>query len=252
MQLIKEMRRIHEANKLDFQKLKEQKEEKKKAFMEHLEKMKHRMDNHGSVFQSVQKLSDKLPKLFGHFKNLLTHLGKKEIEDSETKSSESSSSNSSNNIEEHENTVEEEAFGPNSDEDDDEEDESIEQKEDEEKEEEEEAEEGKEEDLDEVADSLDEKLKEINEHPNFVSLDDELLDKLEQEQKEFELRQKELNEHVNGFKHLDDGLVYNGKQRRNFNDRFIKFLNEEEMKHAPKSAKEHLRHLNDLFNAREH
>lgn len=261
MEMLREMKKVHEDNGIDFEALREKLKQRKKAFMDHLQKMREKLRGHGDLFQPVQTLTDKLPRLFEHFKNMLKSLSKKPIADSskssaESTSSESTSSESSNNIEQHEQTVEEEAFGPNSDKDDDTEsaatDTETEEATEDEAKEEEEAQEGQEADLDGAANSLDEKLKEINEHPNFVSLDDGLLDQLEQEQKEFELRQKELNDHVNGFKQIDDGLVHNGKRRRHFNDRFVKFLDSDEMKSAPGNAKNHLHNLDDLFNAREH
>ena len=260
LEQLKEMKRQHEKHSVDFNNLKSKLAEKKRAFLENLKHMKSKLKGHSKVFDSVQRLTDKLPELFDHFKNLVNNLANKNKKDVEEKSEKSSeSSDSDEEIVQHDETVEEEAFGakPDSDEDDDSED--FEDEETEEKIEkpvqDDEGQESRGETLDkdhisETAENLDNKLEEVNQ-PNFVNLDDGILDQLEQEQKGFEVRQNDQNEHINGLKYIDDGLVRNGKDRRMFGDRFVKYLGSDDMKNAPQDVKEHLEEMNRLFNARE-
>lgn len=259
--LLKEMKEQHKKHSIDFDDLKSKLKEKKEAFLENLEHMKSKLKGHTKVFDSVERLTDKLPELFDHLKNLINNLGNKNKDENEKKeeSSESDSSNSTEKIVQHDETVEEEAFGtkPDSDEDDDSEEsddnennEEIIEKpvHDDDGETREESEETK--NISEIAENLDNKLEEVNQ-PNFVNLDDGIMDQLEQEQKGFEVRQNNQNEHINGLKYIDDGLVRNGKDRRMFGDKFVKFLNSDDMNTAPQDVKDHLHHLNNLFNARE-
>ena len=270
MNLIKELKEQHKKNDIDFDKLKSHINDKKKVFLDNLNHMNSKLKGHTKVFESVQRLTDKLPELFDHLKNLVHNLSQKENNkpEADVSSEQEDSSDSNEEIVQHEQTVEEEVFGAKPDSDDDSNEnseESIETEETvneeavhdddgQETREETKTEELKEnvsENVSETAETLDNKLEEINEEPNLVNLDDGILDQLEQEQKDFEIRQNDQNEHINGLKYIDDGLIRNGNVRRNFADRFVKYLGSDEMKDAPKDVKDHLNEMHNLFNARQ-
>lgn len=274
MNFIKEMKKLHEDHSVDFEKIKSKLKAKKEAFYENLKHMETKLKEHGSLFDSVQRLTDKIPELFDHLKNLVKNLGKKQLTHPETEEKDleksthkSNSENSEDQIVQHDHTIEEEAFGNESDKDEDnqtedhkEVDEEVhdDDGQEESSEDEDESEvrddadkKDTEESLSETADEMNEHVKDIDEHPNMANLDDGVMDKLEEEQKDVELRQQDQNDHINGLKYIDDGLVNNGKIRRNFGDRFVKYLGSNDMKDAPQDVKDHLHHLNNLFNARE-
>lgn len=244
MELLREMERLHSANALDFEDLRSKIAERKKAFLENLEKMKEKLSGHEALFSSVQRLTDKLPELFDQFKNLVKSLGQKELAGEDSTAEDEGAAEPEDPIEQHEQTVEEEAFGPKADE-------GAEEVEEEEVRDDAGEAEAKGGSLEEEADALDGSLQDVHDHPNFVEMDDGVLDQLEQEQKQYELWQQDQDRQVGGLKSIDDGLVYNGKRRRNFNDRFIKYLGSDELAGAPEDSRGHLKELNDLFNARE-
>ena len=238
------MQEFQKKNPVKFDDLQSQIDDKKKHLMQNLEDMRNKMKDHEKLFDSVHTMADKLPNIFDHFKNLVKNLGQKEFNE-EVEDDDSDSDD--NQIVQHDHTVEEDAFGPEDEMYDDEGEDSKEE-EDKEKEDDKWEPNG---DLDKDLDSFDEKMNQIGDHPNLVHLDDDIMDKIEQEQKEYEMRQKEQLEHLKALRDIDHQIVNNGRSRRNFNDRFIKYLGSDDMKKSPKDVKQHLHHLNDLFNARQ-
>jgi hypothetical protein len=265
------MQELHKKNKVNFDDLQSQIDDRKKNFMQNLEEMRNKMNQHDKLFNSVHTMADKLPDIFDHFKNMVKNLGQKELTDLPDDLSDEEPED--DEIEQHDHTIEEDAFddeddydeededfGDEDDEDDyDEEDEDFGDEDDEddyddEEDNDEEADEGMnstDDDLDKNVDWFDDKMNEVGDHPNMIPLNDDIMDKLEQEQKEYEIRQKEQNEHIQELRNLDDGLLENGRRRRNFNDRFIKYLNSDHMRRSPEDVRQHLKHLNNLFNARQ-
>ena len=253
------MKKLHQENKTDFDDLSNQIKEKKIAYLKNMEQMKSKMRGHSQVFDSIKNISDKLPELFDHFKNLINKLSQnKNLPEINEKDSESSLSNSEKIIQ-HDQTIEEDILNEEFDEDEDVDEESSEETSSESSNDEPVgepiADEGKsmrndqpeEANASEIANTLDHNLEEINQHPNFTMLDDGIVDKLENEQKEFEIKQKNQNDEINGLKFIDNGIIDNGKIRKEYGDKFVKYLDSQVMKDAPKDVKDHLKYLNDLF-----
>ena len=128
MSWLKDMKDMHVQHAVDFGKCKSELRAKLKAFHQNLKLIETRLKEHGKIFESVQRLTDKLPELMDHFKNLVSRLSHKYLHPSKDKhaassdsSSEASSSESSEEIVQQDHTIEEEAFGEASDKDDDQE-----------------------------------------------------------------------------------------------------------------------------------
>jgi hypothetical protein len=276
---MKEMKNLHNTHSVNFESLKQKINDKKEAFVKNLKNMESKLKQHGHIFDSVKHLTDKLPELVDHFKNVIKNLSNRIKHHQEpvntssnTSSSETTSDTTSEQIVQNDHTVEEEAFGNESDKDDDNEEaessESVHEDEGEEHSESEKKDKMSEntseatsegevrdneekDDLSQAAGDMEGQIDEINDHDNLVTLDDGVLENLEEEQKGFEVNQNEQNEHINGLKFIDDGLVKNNNIRRNFGDRFVKFLDSKDMDEAPQDVKDHLHDLNHLFNAQE-
>lgn len=264
MEMMEEMKKKHQDNVVDYEGLRSKIDAKKKAFLQNLEHMQNKSKEHSKVFDAVQKLTDKLPELFEDFQKFVEKLREKTEKENIKEDSEAISNKdeeSEETIIQNDKTIEEEAL---SDVDNDEETEEQSESEDNSEsnstsEGEEKADEGQatdemkpeEANASEVADTLESGIDDVDNHPNLTELDQEVLDKLENEQKDFEVRQKEQNDHINGLKEIDDGLVQNGNVRKAFDDRLAELLSSDEMKQAPQDVKDLLKELRNLFNARE-
>jgi predicted transcriptional regulator len=268
----------------DFDKVVSQFESRKKAFLENLQKMQETINEHNQIFKPVEGLDQKLPNLIQHFQNFVEKLKEKvdkegSMEEVDTESEESKSEET---LIQNEHTVEEELFGEDIEEEgseagdleendsetgqtdsqessDDSSDDSSGQDSSDSMEVpvgEPSAEEGgasvpEEVNASEIADSFENGIDEVDNTFENMSFSDEMLEKLRDMQKNFEELQNEQDDHAEELQKLDDGLIQNGQNRKEFADKFMEYINSDEMKEASDKVKDFLNDLKNDFNVQE-
>ena len=268
-EMIQKMKDLHSQLPLKYDEIKDSIKDKKEMFSDNLNKMSEKIKEHQSIFDAAKDSLDKLPGVFSHFKNLMSSLGglkdkiklpenhdeeKEEeshhenvsdktiietknaveesaitgVEDDSSSASSSSSSSSSNKSGAHINSNQadnENVVADDSEETDNDEDNAK---------------------PSDIASVMNDHLDRIQKPSNAIVLDDGLLDRLQDEQKDFEVTQHNQNSTVDEFKQIDNGLFDSARDRRSFTSRFIRDLNDNDNKPYGVLSAPAVNHLSDL------
>ena len=272
--VVKMLQRInyfHDENSIDFDKLQAQILRKKQAYLKNLESMQKTLDQHDKMFVSIEKMTDQLPLLFSYFQKFVEKFKQKMDEQGEDNTTpETTDTDSEETFIENDHTIEEDVISESSKNQDeesqstDEKTEEIEEIEEVEEDEDsasepttidnkndKEKEEVKEETADEIADALEGKIQELDDGFDAMSWSDQMLDRLREMQKDFELKMKEQNEHVKGLKEIDEGLVDSGKSRDLLAGKLGDLMESEAVKKAGEKVESLLADIKKEFNAQE-
>lgn len=262
MKLIAKMKALHILHPEFLESTKEKILRKKQEYLENLKLMNLKTQDHQKVFNKVKDLLTQLPDLFEHFKKLagifpneskdetaddgketndksdedksMVIQPEKSVEEKALISQKDSEASPLNTETETESEQEEESEGKDTDTDDDSK--TVEPKK---------------EDIDNHAGKFDDKLKGFNEHPGIKELDDGMLNRLEDEQQKFEIRQKGQSKHEQDLKALDNGLTDRARTNKNFTSRFMDDLKDQQYRPMSSEVENHLKNMADLFAAKQ-